>query len=447
MALPSADLRNTSVNDSINNYVFTDLVAERTLTGYENMLSIARHFRRDESTLYNGTRGETVDIQRPLSFIVKDGRVADPQRIEEGTWPISIDRQKNVAVNLTSRQKTMFFPEFASSVVDPATMALANYTDKQAAGMYKSAYHYIDFTSRTADSTSGTPAGVPNKRIDAANAVNVLCKLGVSKMGMMGFVTLDTLNALSSFVTTLDNPDMIKGAYSQFYESYRIAGIEWVETQSIARHTVGAWGTGPLAVNGGSQYHVLAAGSSSNDLDTQTLAIDGFTASTNNVLNEGDIIKITGVKKVNLVPEENTNKTVLTDDMSFTVTSTGNNSNSDGECSVTIRPAMVIEGPYQNVSAAPNDDAVVTVVGTAGSSRYENLLFKRDAFALPMRMLATIGDGGGGIRSSRRQENGLGIRVNWYADGRNDTEEVRFDVLFGLSHLDGNNCVRILTSK
>jgi hypothetical protein len=99
-----------------------------------------------------------------------------------------------------------------------------------------------------------------------------------------------------------------------------------------------------------------------------------------------------------------------------------------GNATLTISPPIITSGSYQTVSAAPADNAAMTVVGSGATAYRQNLVFHRNAFCLAMRDLEMPD---GAVFKARESANGFSIRVlKWY-DGENDEERIRLDVLYG----------------
>ena len=90
-----------------------------------------------------------------------------------------------------------------------------------------------------------------------------------------------------------------------------------------------------------------------DDIRYQTLTVTNTSGS----LTNGDIFTIAGVNRVGIDSKIDTGEL-----MTFHVISGG------GTTSVTISPAIVASGAYQNVSAAPADSAVITAVNTVAAA-------------------------------------------------------------------------------
>ena len=205
----------------------------------------------------------------------------------------------------------------------------------------------------------------------------------------------------------------------------RIAKFATFSTQNIKNHTVGV-ATGTPLVNGASQNVTYATATGAN---TQTLVTDGWTNSTTGIVKAGDVITIAGVYAVNPVPGEGTTgKQVMPYLQQFTVIADADSGASTGPATLTISPAIITSGPFQTVSAAPADNAAITVLGTGNTAYPQNMGFHKNAFALvtcPLEMPD------GAAFKARESHNGLSVRVVKDYDIANDDDIIRLDILYG----------------
>ena len=217
-----------------------------------------------------------------------------------------------------------------------------------------------------------------------------------------------------------------------------IAGLETFRSQNVVSHTVGAYGGTPL-VNGASQNVTYAASKSTN---SQSLVTDGWTADTTGILKAGDVFTIAGVYAMNPVPGEGTTgKLQMPYLQEFTVLADADSGATTGPATLTISPAIITSGPYQTVSAAPADNAVITVkTGTASTAYPQNLAFHKNAFALVTCPLE-LPDG---VEfKARETHKGLSVRVVKQYSIDADDDIIRLDVLYGWKSIYPDLAVRI----
>jgi hypothetical protein len=209
-----------------------------------------------------------------------------------------------------------------------------------------------------------------------------------------------------------------------------IAGVDCYSTQVLNNHTVGAFGGTPL-VNGASQNVTYT---SVRTVMTQTLNTDGWTASS--ALLEGDVFTIAGVFDVNPIT-----KATLPHLKQFVLRANATTAASAlTNTALTIYPAIISSGAYQNVSAAPADNAAITYLGTAGTAYPQNLLFTKNAFAL-VTIPMDIPDAA--VKATRRTYKGISMRLTQGYDIVNDDEMWRFDILYGVAAPDPRQAVRL----
>jgi hypothetical protein len=211
----------------------------------------------------------------------------------------------------------------------------------------------------------------------------------------------------------------------------RYSKFELFENQSLKLHTVGV-ATGTPLVNGAAQNTTYAA---SGDAWTQSLATDGWTNDTADILLAGDVITIAGVNSVNRKTRVDTG-----DLQTFVVTADAAAGATTGPASLTISPPIITSGPYQTVAAAPADDAAITVkTGASGASHKQNLAFHENAITLAMAPLDLPTDG---ASASRESFGGISIRAVRQYDIINDKTIYRFDILYGVKAQNPDFAVR-----
>jgi hypothetical protein len=201
--------------------------------------------------------------------------------------------------------------------------------------------------------------------------------------------------------------------------------------QNVQTHTVGdAAGTSTPLVNGANQD---VAYESVKDTNTQNLITDGWGNA--KTLKQGDVFTIANVFAVNPVT-----KAVEDYLQQFVVTADVTTHAAGGNTTLAIAPAIIASGAYQTVSAAPADNAAVTVLGTAATPYKQNMVFHKNAFALTMVPLEMPA---GSVGGARKSYNGLSVRVVPTWDGINNVSFWRLDVLYGVKAIDTRLATRL----
>ena len=389
-----------------------------------NNLKFAANVNRsyDDQYVQAGAKvGYTVNARLPQRFQVTEGQALQIQGINDQYVPITLTHQKNVAFSFSSAQMTMEVDMVRTRYVSPAAVALANIVDYDGlTTVYKDIYQAV-----------GTPGTVPNSNLTYLQAGAKLTNSSVPAGGRVAVLDPTSMVTLANANLALFNPTaQISEQYREGQFAGRALGVDsWYEDQNVAKHTTGTFTASTPLVKGAGQ-----TGS--------TLVVDGW-ASGATSLKKGDIFTVAGVFQVNPVSYASTGQLqqfVVTADVSDT----------SGEISIPISPAIITSGQLQTVSASPADNAVVTVLGatsaTAGTLATtvtpQSLLYHPDAFALVM---ADLHKPTSGVETTtvRSKELGISIRmVQQYQIG-SDQEPCRMDILYGWATLRAPLACRI----
>lgn len=396
-----------------NNLVMTKLVYD----GYE----------KEFSQNVNGYKqGSSVTIRRPTDFVVRTGAVMQVQDVVEGSTTLSVDQQMGVDFEFKSSDLTLSIGDLGERVIKPAMIQLANAVDGYMTGLYSSVPNW-----------AGTPGQTINSFNDFYEGSNLLNEFAVP------------MDDRSAVLSPKDQQGML-GSQTALYlqgpagEAYRkgklgeIGGTDTYMSQNVKTHVVGV-ATGTPRVNGANQNVLYSA---VKDTYTQTLNTDGWTNSTTGILKKGDIFTIANVYAVNPVT-----KAALPYLRQFVVTADANAGASTGPAALTISPPIIYGGSgtakadqaQATVDSIPADDALITVLGTGGTSYRQNLNFHRNAFAFVSVDLEPPNDG---RKFSRQRYKGISARVVPVFDGINDLNKWRLDILFGGKMIDGRLATR-----
>jgi hypothetical protein len=162
---------------------------------------------------------------------------------------------------------------------------------------------------------------------------------------------------------------------------------------------------------------------------TSTITIAAATA--NAGLKQGDTIQIAGVYAVNPQNRQPYGGNVL---RNFVVTADVTIT-SGSSASVTVSPAIITAGQFQNVSVlATSSTAVVTPFNKTGVVSPQNLVFHKNAFTLATADLE-LPDGVHFAGRASDKQLGLSIRVVRQYTINNDSIPTRLDVLYGWAPL------------
>lgn len=406
-----------------NKLITPQVIANEALMQLENNCVFANRVHREYKKEFVKV-GDTVSIRRPVKFFASDGAVLQKQDVEEGNVSIKVDQRKHVGWEFNTKDLTLSIEEYSKRYIQPACVTLGQVMDMAIAAQYHKFWNLV-----------GTPGTTPSSFAHLSAAAQRMDEMAVPNKPRAAVMNPAAGWSLAGGQTALYMQDVAKGAYREGTIG-DIAGFDTFRTQNVRNHIVGTKAGTPL-VNGASQGVTYQASGGSNK---QTLNTKGWTAGSA-VLKKGDVFTIAGVYAVNPVPGEgSTGKQVMSYLQQFTVLADGT-ADGSGNLALNIAPAIIASGAQQTVSAAPADNAAITVVtGTAGASYAQNLAFARNAIAL-VNVPLVMPDGA----SFKAQEShdGLSIRVIKDYDIVNDVEIIRLDIMFGVETIYPDLGVRI----
>jgi hypothetical protein len=395
------------------------IIAKEALVQLDNALVMGNNVHRDYETEFTEQKiGSSVTIRKPVQFSVSDGATLDLQDTQEGSLTLSVDKRKHVAFDFPSVDLTLKIDMFSERYIKPAMIQLANQVDSDLLALYKQVPNWV-----------GTPGSTIDSFADWAKGLERLDEFAVPNDGnRVGMVTPTDYYGLANSFTGSYVESIAKGSIEKA-RLPMIGGSDVFMAQNVQAHTVGAHGGTPL-IRGASQSTTYA---SSLTTDTMDLVTDGWT--TNKGLKEGDVFTISGVNAVNPIT-----KAALGFARQFrVVANVTTNTSAAAATTISISPAIITSGPYQNCTAAPDNDTAITMVGTLSTSYRQNMLFHKNAFALvtvPLKAPASA-------KSARQSYKGLSVRYVTDYDITNDREIYRFDVLYGVKAIDPRLAVRI----
>ncbi len=393
-----------------NGLINPTVIAKEALMQLKNELRFAKLAHREYKEEFVKV-GSSVNIRKPVKFYTADGATRVNQDVEEANSAITVDKRKHVSWKFSTQDLTLTIDQYSERYIKPAMITLAQTVDAGGAALYSSVWN-----------TVGTPGTTPANYAAWALAARRLTEMAVPNSDRKAVANPAAFHTTAATLTTLNMPQAAMKAWESG-EIGNLAGFQTYESVNVLNHTVGAHGGTPL-VNGADQNTTYALSKTTN---TQSLVTDGWPNSTA-VLKAGDVITLAGVYAVNPVPGEGTTgKQVMPYLQQFVVTANATSSGG-GAATLTIAPAIITSGPYQTVSAAPADNAAITVLGTASTAYPQNLTFHKNAFALvtvPLEMPD------GAAFKARETSDGLSVRVVKDYDIDNDEDVIRVDILYG----------------
>lgn len=366
--------------------------------------------------------GGTVYVKRPPEFIVRRGATANPQNVIEGEVAVNCNIQSGVDVQFTSQEETLNIDKLLKSRVLSAAMAtIASDIDGE---LIKRTCEFPNWVG-----TPGVAMTAPSALFAGAQRLDELAIPGSDRNGVLS--PGDSYGIAGNLLQLAAQQGDVAGNALKKAKLPVIGNVDWYMTQSTPTLTTGNRATTGTLVNGAAQNVAYAAVKSTL---TQTLVCDGQVSKT---YKAGEIFTIAGVNAIN--PRT---KADLGYARQFTVVSDAA-SDGSGNVTLTIFPAIISDAtsPYQNVTAAPANDAAITFLGAASTTFRPGAAFHQTAIKLVSAKLVMPYSGEADYATD--PDTGLTVRYWRYSDGASDTHNHRWDVLFGTVNADPRLGVRV----
>jgi len=382
----------------------TSVVAKEALAVLENMLSFSSMVNRDwedefTSNMSRGyAPGQTINIKRPPRYTYREGRVAVPQGTVESTIPLTLS-QGGVDLQFTANERTLSLQKLEDKLT-AAMATVANEIDRRG----------LEMARLQSNNVIGTPGTPPNSQLLALQAITGLNQrldeMGAPRDKQRGLILSPALNApfIVGMAGMFNGQDVLTRQMKQGMMVDSL-GLAYAMDQNVQTHTNGTAVVTTNTVNGAGQ-----TGS--------TITV----AALNGTVTRGSKITFAGVFAVN--PQSRQSTGTL---QQFTVTADA----AASATSLSISPAIVPAGAFQNVTASPANGAAITIFGTASGSYTFNPAFHKDAFTLAMVPMWAPAGGKGVVDVSQVEYKGFRLKVTEFYDGMGDVSIMRIDVLYG----------------
>lgn len=377
--------------------------------------TIHRGYKSEWSKEHNGYKpGQSISIDLPHYFRVKDGATVDTADILSRSTTLSLNNRKHVAYTLTSAEQTYNMDMMSEKLIKPAMMALAEYIDRDTLGMYTDIANQV-----------GTPGTTPSNFYTIGQAAARLTEEAAPKMDRHCVLNSQATLKLADNLKGVLHREIVGTAIQQASVG-PIAGMKLYESESVNRHTCGTWG--------GSSAVLVDDTVANGD---NTINLDQNGAGSALTVKHGDIFTIADVNSVNPASGQSTGQArnfVVDADATF-ADAGGGDYNLDITCTPGTDPYAIYDStanetylPYQNIDTLPVNNAAVTIPGSSGLIYPVNLAYHRDCMAIAMVPLVMPQSAVWGTRMTT--EDGLSVRCYKYLDGANDAEVIRFDILY-----------------
>ena len=403
-----------------NNLLTISKITNEALMVLENELTFTGEVDRnydDQFAVVGAKIGATVNVRRPGRFIGTTGPALNVEDFNETSVPVTLSTQFHVDTQFTTQDLALSLDMFSDRVLKPAVAAIANKIDRDG---------LVTAKNNTANivGTAGTP---PTGLITYLTAAAYLDAEGAPRDGRRSCLVEPFTSA--TIVDSLKGLFMPAAKISEQYEKGLMgvdsAGMKWKMDQNVVSQTFGSYASATLSTNTATFTGSLTSGWAY----TSTITISAASAAA--ALNQGDVIQIANVYAVNPQNRQAYGSNKL---RNFVVTAPVTISSS-GSASVTVSPAIITAGQFQNVSvSSTSSTAVVTPFNNTGTVSPQNIVMHRNAFTLAVADLE-LPEGVHFAGRASDKEIGLSMRVVRQYTINNDSIPTRLDVLYGWAPL------------
>jgi hypothetical protein len=395
-------------------------ITNEALMVLENELTFTSEVNReydDQFSVVGAKIGSTVNVRKPARFIGTTGPNLSVEDFNETSIPVTLNTQFHVDTQFSTADLALSLDMFSDRVIKPGVSAIANRIDRDGLVLAKNNVANIV-------GTAGVP---PTSLLTYLTGQAYLDSEGAPRDGRRACIVEPFTSA--TIVDSLKGLFMPSQKISDQYEKGMMgtdsAGMRWRMDQNVVSQTFGSYATATLSTNTATFTGSLTSGWASSS----TITIAAATAAA--PIKQGDVITIANVYAVNPQNRQpyGTNRLrnfVVTSDVTIS---------SGGSASVTVSPAIITAGQFQNVSvSATSSTAVVTPFNNTGTVSPQNIILHRNAETLACADLELpMGVVFAGRASDK--ELGLSIRVCRQYTINNDSIPCRLDVLYGWAML------------
>ena len=375
-----------------------------------------------------GKVGSTINVRKPPQFTVRSGPVANIQDVTETSVPVTIQPEFGIDFAFSDYDLALSIDQFSQRYIMPAAKRLATELDMRITQAMIAA---------TGNSV-GTP-GTPPASQQAAQKLfldaGVVLTNNAADMNdrMMVLTPTAMSNSVSYLNAGFNDQTKIGNQYKTGLLASNTLGWDFYQSQNMPVRTTGVLGGTPVT-NGANQGLTNAGATDNPSAQTTSLVTNGWTAAALQRVNAGDVFTIAGVFSVN--PETKQTTGTL---QQFTATVAGS-SDGAGNMTLTIAPAIIAGGAFQNVTTRPATSAALTFLGTASTAYPVSVGFVQDAFTL---VTVDMEVPKGMDMADQAEADGISIRFVRGFDITNNRRICRFDILAGYAAVRPEWAVRV----
>ena len=395
-----------------NSFLTAQWVARKSLVLLHAKATAAARSNRnyqDEFRPIEGVpRGTTINVRLPFRYTLRTGSAMVAQNSVQRYSALTLNNQNGVDINFSSIERAMDLGDFEEQVLEPALAQVSAGIEGNITALVTQIPKQVGTSS-----TSVTFTNVITARRFLSEALAPEGDNRTLLVSPQHNAELVTSNA------ALYNPQVeIGDQWIEGIVASKVGGFMVVENTKIATYTTGTFGASTPIVSGSVTGN---SGAGNAYASTMTLTMTGW-ASAGTTLTAGDVFTISAVYDVD--PE---NKISLGRLKQFVVTTQV--SDTTGTVVATVAPCAIYGGAYQNVSAQPLANAVVTVASASDVTLKQSFAFYRDAIlfaCVPMLDLSNT------VKMCASESfDGFNLRFVQIYDADNDLLPGRIDTLSG----------------
>jgi len=406
-----------------NSFVNTQKVANAFLLLLKNELVMGKlvntKFDKDFSSEQIAV-GDTVKVRRPPEYTVRDGADAEVQDSKTGSVDITIDKQKGVDLQFTSKELTLEVDELLKNQnMKSQASALAQQIDADIVAETLKFPHWVGTPGETIDSAKDFFVGP--QRMD---------ELSIPNNDRFGILSPADYWGLAGSLTGLNSDSTVKTALEKA-KLPLLGNVQAYMSQNVINLVTGTRVSSSAGQVDGASQNV--AYETVRTTYVQDLKLKGLASGA--TIKAGEVFTIAGVNAVNPA-----NKADLGYLQMFVVQA-DKEVGVDGKVTVSIANPIITTGAYQNVTSAPANSAPVTFIGDPSTAYRQNSIFHRSSIALVGAKL--VAPESGNYSFATDKETGLSVRFWRISDGVHDTHLSRCDVLYGVKNIDPRLGIRI----
>lgn len=393
-----------------NSFITASWVAKKGLVILHDKAKAAVRCNRNYEGLFGKPLagvplGTSIQARLPFKYKLRTGAFMSAQPLVQRTAVLNLNNQNGVDLDLTSVERQMDIGDFEEQIMRPAMAQISGGIESNICSLVTQVPSQVGTSSTTVSF---------NNIVLARQYLTQLLVPDEEDFRTLLVNPVHNYDWVTSNQALYNPKEFISEQWIEGIIAARVAGMLAFEETKITSYTTGTFtGTGlTLSVSTGN------AGAANAFASTMTLSVSGFQST--DVLNAGDVLTISTVNAVD--PETKISLGRLQQFVVVTPMVAGSNT-------VTVSPAAIYGGAYQNVTVQPTASLGVVLASGSNSTFNQSLAFGRDAilFAnVPMQDVSEV------VKFCAEEAfDGFYLRVVQGYDMNSDVLKTRLDNLSG----------------